>query len=169
MILAAVLTLLFQATPLPADTPAPPPAQSAPAEPATMSPADASPPPDCIRRDDDCPFDTRKRPAESACVRAAKAGERCAQQTTGFKHYLALLHAGSVWGYTAGWYGRKTPRGRVYVENARRIFVELGHDPKAPGSISEVARTTLIKMYGTDNPTPSTPFLADRRRRATPR
>jgi len=113
---------------------------------------------------DPCAFDTRKRPQESACVRAAQAAERCARQATGFLHYVALMRAGSRWGFTAAWYGRKTPRGRAYVENARRIFVQLAHDPSAPGSISDVARRTLMKIYGTDRPTPTTPLLADRRR-----
>ena len=122
-------------------------------------------PADCIRdQPDPCPFDDRTRPAESACVRAAKGDERCAQQTTGFVHYAALMRAGSRWGFTAGWYGRKTPRGRGYVESARRIFVQLAHDPSAPGSIADVARSTLVKIYGTDRPTATTPFLADRRR-----
>ena len=164
--LLVALMLVFQGTPLPAASATPFPTEiAAPSAEPAARPTGASLPADCVRYEPDpCPSDNRRRPVESACVRAAQRDERCAQQTTGFTHYVALFRGGARWGITAGWYGRKTPRGRVYVENARRIFVQLGHDPSAPGSISGVARQTLIKIYGTDRPTPTTPFLADRRR-----
>jgi hypothetical protein len=168
--LLAALIIALQAQPLPAGSAMPAPAESAtplPAASATpFADATAVPlPKDCIPAVPPlCPASTQKRPPESECVRAAQAHERCAQQTTGFRHYAALMLGGSKWGMTAGWYGRKTPRGRVYIENARRIFVQLAHDPAAPGSISDVARRTLMKIYGTDRPTANTPFLADRRR-----
>ncbi|MDQ6942784.1 MAG: hypothetical protein M3169_09775 [Candidatus Eremiobacteraeota bacterium] len=160
--LLAALIIALQVQPLPAESAMPLPAESAtPLPAATIAPL----PKDCIRVEPDlCPPSTQKRPPESACVRAAQADERCAQQTTGFVHYVALMRGGSKWGMTAGWYGRKTPRGRVYVENARRIFVQVAHDPAAPGTISDVARQTLRKIYGTDRPTATTPLLADRRR-----
>jgi len=157
MLIAALLFVL-QVAPLPDTVPTAPPAT---ATPATVPPLPA----DCIPVEPNpCPADIHKRPPESACVRAAQADERCAQQTTGFMHYARLMRAGSRWGMTAGWYGRKTPRGRTYVERARRIFVAIAHDPNAPGSMSDVARSTLVKIYGTDRPTATTPLLADRRR-----
>jgi hypothetical protein len=156
--LIAALVFALQVTPLPDASPT--------AVPPTAIPStDTSWPADCIPVEPNpCPLDTQKRPAESACVRGAQADERCARQTTGFMHYARLMRAGTRWGVTAAWYGRKTPRGRVYVESARRIFVQVAHDPNAPGSMSDVARSTLVKIYGTDRPTATTPFLADRRR-----
>jgi len=62
------------------------------------------------------PFDGRRRPAEFACVRSARALERCAQQTSGFMHYVALMRAGSLWGVNAAWQGQRSVRGRVYTE-----------------------------------------------------
>ncbi|HEY0382513.1 MAG TPA: hypothetical protein VGC72_09965 [Candidatus Elarobacter sp.] len=166
MLAAAAVMLFFQVTPLPTDSATPTPAATATASPTVPAAgAGTTVPPDCMHyADSGCPFDTRKRPAESACVRAARSQERCAQQTSGFLHYLNVMRAGTIWGFTAGWLDHRTGRGHLYAERARQIFVQLAHDPAAPGSISDVARTTLIKMYGTDRPTASTPFVADRRR-----
>ena len=85
--LLAALIIALQVQPLPAESAMPLPAESAtPFAAATDPPL----PKDCIRVEPDlCPPSAQKRPPESACVRAAQADERCAQQTTGFLHYVA--------------------------------------------------------------------------------
>ena len=65
-----------------------------------------APSPDCFRPTDigqACAFGTQKSAAESACVSAARDQETCAQQTTGFAHYVMLLRAGSLWGVAGAW------------------------------------------------------------------
>ena len=128
----------------------------------------ATPSPDCDRPTDigqACAFGTQKIAAESACVRAARDQEICAQQTTGFVHYGMLMRAGSLWGIAGAWIGNRKPSGHVYFENARRIYVQLASDRDAPDMIAERARATLLKLYGTEHPTSTTPLLADRKRR----
>ena len=148
--LIAALIMMLQITSLPA-----------------ASSSDQQPPPDCMRREDVgqlCPFGSERASAEAACVRAAQHQERCAQQTTGFVHYVLLLRAGSLWGVAGAWLGHRTPGGHVYLENARRIYVQLANDPNAPGTISDAARATLRRLYGTEHPTSSTPLILDRKR-----
>ncbi|HEV2738533.1 MAG TPA: hypothetical protein VGU66_08140 [Candidatus Elarobacter sp.] len=147
--LIAALIMMLQVTPLPA------------------SPSGQALSPDCMRREDVgqlCPFGSRGASAESACVRAAQHQERCAQQTTGFVHYVLLLRAGSLWGVAGAWLGHRTPGGHIYLDNSRRIYVQLANDPNAPGTISDAARTTLRRLYGTEHPTSSTPLIVDRKR-----
>ena len=127
----------------------------------------ATPAPDCLRPTDigqACAFGTQKIAAESACVRAARDQETCAQQTTGFAHYVMLMRAGSLWGVAGAWIGHRKPSGHVYLENARRIFVQLASDRDAPDMIAERARATLLKLYGTEHPTSTTPLVVDRKR-----
>jgi hypothetical protein len=127
----------------------------------------ATPSPDCFRRTDigqACAFGTQKIAAESACVSAARDQETCAQQTTGFVHYVMLMRAGSLWGVAGAWIGHRKPSGTVYLENARRIFVQLASDRDAPEMIAERARATLRRLYGTEHPTSNTPLVLDRRR-----
>jgi len=127
----------------------------------------ATPSPDCDRPtpvDQVCAFGTQKSDAEAACVRAARDQELCAQQTTGFAHYVMLMRAGSLWGVAGAWIGHRKPSGRVYLENARRIFVQLASDRDAPETIAERARATLRGLYGTEHPTSTTPLVIDRKR-----
>jgi hypothetical protein len=122
----------------------------------------ATPSPDCFRPTDigrACAFGTQKSAAESACVSAARDQETCAQQTTGFTHYVMLMRAGSLWGVAGAWIGHRKPSGHVYLENARRIFVKLASDRDAPDMIAERARATLRGLYGTEHPTSTTPLL----------
>jgi hypothetical protein len=160
MMLATALFVLLQSSPLPI-------ASGSPAPPATVTASpDVEPmPPDCVQYEDDgraCGVDPQKGLAESACIRAAQHQERCAQRTTGFAHYAALMRAGSFWGVAGAWLGHRTPRGHQYFENMRRIYVELASDKNAPRTFAGDARAALHGLYGTDYPTSSTPLLVDR-------
>ena len=158
--LATALFVLLQSSPLPI-------ASGSPAPPATVTASpDVEPvPPDCVHYEDDgraCGVDPQKGLAESACIRAAQHQQRCAQRTTGFAHYAALMRAGSFWGVAGAWLGHRTPRGHQYFENMRRIYVELANDKDAPRPIAGDARAALRGFYGTDHPTSSTPLIIDR-------
>jgi hypothetical protein len=160
MMLATALFVLLQSSPLPI-------ASGLPASPApvTASPDVEPVPPDCVQYEDDgraCGLDPQKGLAESACIRAAQHQQRCAQRTTGFMHYAALMNAGSYWLVAGAWLGHRTPRGHLYMENMRRIYVELASDKNAPRTIAGEARAALRGLYGTEHPTSSTPLLVDR-------
>ncbi|MEA2787394.1 MAG: hypothetical protein QOF71_3498 [Candidatus Eremiobacteraeota bacterium] len=160
MMLATALFVLLQSAPLPI-------AGGSPTPPATVtaSPDSEPVPPDCVHYEDDgraCGLDPQKGLAESACIRAAEHQQRCAQRTTGFAHYAALMRAGSFWGVAGAWLGHRTPRGHFSMENMRRIYVEIASDKNAPRTFAGDARTALRGLYGTDHPTSSTPLLIDR-------
>ena len=156
MMLATALSVLVQSSPLPI-------ASGSPA--GTASPVAEAVPPDCVQYQDDgraCGLDPQKGLAESACIRAALHQQRCAQQSTGFAHYAALMRAGSYWGVAGARLGHRTPRGHLYMEKLRRSYLELANDKNAPQTLAGDARAALRGLYGTNHPTSYTPLLVDR-------